>query len=77
MALDNIPNSVKKGLDGLWSVECPRCHQVGMMLMSLRGLKTFDEAFARKKELLEDLNSSCPNHASKLLQTIEDAEPAP
>ena len=42
--------------------------------MSLRGLNTVDEAIARKKQLLEDLNGSCPNHESKLLMTIEDAQ---
>ena len=77
MGLDNIPSSVKKGLDGLWSVTCPRCHLGGMLFVSLRGLKTFDEALARKKQLLDDLNSSCPNHASPLLLSLEDVEQAP
>jgi len=76
MPLDNIPHTVKKGLDGLWSVTCPRCHHSmgGFLAMSLRGLNSFDEAVARKKLLLEDFNNSCPNHASQWLLTIEDAE---
>jgi hypothetical protein len=72
MALDDIPNGVKKGMDGIWSVACPRCHFGGVLVMSLKGLKSFDEAAARKKQLLDDLNSTCPNHASKLLMTLEN-----
>ncbi len=79
MALDDTsPHIVKKRLGGIWSVACPRCHVSlgGFMAMSLRGLSTFDEAIARKKQLLEDLNSSCPDHESKLLMTVEDAKDA-
>jgi hypothetical protein len=74
----NIPDGVKKRMGGIWSVACPRCgtSMSGFLAMSLRGLNTFDEAIARKKLLLEDLNSSCPNHESKLLMTIEDAQDA-
>jgi hypothetical protein len=79
MALDDTsPHIVKKRLGGIWSVACPRCHVSlgGFMAMSLRGLSIFDEAIARKKQLLEDLNSSCPDHESKLLMTVEDAKDA-
>jgi hypothetical protein len=74
MALDNIPDHARKGLHGLWTVSCPRCGLGGLMAMSLKGLNTFEEAFARKKQLLEDLENSCPNHASKWLLTMEDVE---
>jgi hypothetical protein len=74
MALDNIPNQVKKGLDGLWTVACPRCGLGGLIAMSLRGLNTFEETFARKRQILEDLRNSCPNHASKWLLSMDDVE---
>lgn len=76
MALDNIPNSVKRGFDGLWSIACPRCREAlgGLMAMSLAGLKTFDQAFARKNEVLEDFRNSCPNHDSKFLLKMGGAE---
>jgi hypothetical protein len=76
MGLDGIPNTVKRGLDGLWSVECPRCHESmgGLLAMSLRGLSTFNEAFARKNLMLEDFRSSCPNHASRWQLDIELAQ---
>jgi len=73
MALDDVPNSTKRGLDGLWSLTCPRCQKGfgGLLAMSLRGLKTFDEAFARKEQALQDFKDSCPNHGSKFLLKVE------
>jgi hypothetical protein len=75
---DNTPSGVEKRLGGIWSVACPRCHRSlgGFLAMSLRGLNTFDDAIARKKLLLEDLKSACPDHDSKLLMSIEDAQGA-
>jgi hypothetical protein len=73
LGLDDIPNKVKEGMDGIWSVACPRCHAAGMLLMSLRGLKTFEEATARKEKFLEDLKESCSDHKSKWFLTFEDA----
>jgi hypothetical protein len=74
MGLDDIPDNTKRGFNGLWSVACPRCKQgyAGLMAMSLRGLKTFDEAFARKKQILDDFKQSCPNHDSQFLLKMDE-----
>jgi hypothetical protein len=45
-----------------------------LVAMSTRGLKTFDEAFARKKQVQEDFRDSCPNHDSKFLLNLDDVE---
>jgi hypothetical protein len=71
MALDGIPNRVKRGVDAIWSLTCPKCN-AGLLLLSLQGLETFDDVFARKREALEDFQNSCPNHASKWLMKNED-----
>jgi hypothetical protein len=69
MGLDNVPDNATEGLNGLWSIMCPRCKKGfgGLMAMSLIGLTTFEEAFARKKKLEADFNNSCPKHASDWL----------
>lgn len=78
MGLDNIPDHTKRGFDGLWSVTCPRCKKGfgGLLVMSTRGLKTFEEAFARKKQILRDFQNSCPNHKSEFQLTMEDVKEA-
>jgi hypothetical protein len=78
MGLGNLPSGVKNGLGGIWSARCSRCHRNmgGLLAMSLRGLNSFDDAISRKKQLVEDLNHSCPHHESALLMTLEDAEGA-
>jgi hypothetical protein len=70
MGLDEIPDMAKEGLDGLWTVKCPRCGLGGLIVMSLEGLKTFDEASARKKEMEIELKDSCPNHRTKWLLKV-------
>ena len=61
-----IPQDVKgRGFHGLWTVTCPKCQKAGLLAMSTSGLKTFDEAFARKKQVEEDFQNSCPKHDSK------------
>lgn len=70
MGLDDVPDNAREGLDGLWTVRCPRCGLGGLIVMSLKGLKTFDEAFARKKEMETELKESCPNHATKWLLKV-------
>ena len=70
----NIPEHTKRGLDGLWYITCPRCKQGGLSVMSLRGLKTFNEAFDRKKQILRDFQNSCPNHDSEFLLKMEEAK---
>jgi hypothetical protein len=74
MGLDDIPYKTTVGLKGLWAVHCPRCNLGGMLFMSTRNLTNFIDAEARKEHLLADLSSSCPNHASTLLMTMEDAD---
>lgn len=74
MALDNIPDHTKRGLDGLWYITCPRFKQGGLSVMSLRGLKTFDEAFDRKKQILRDFQDSCPNHDSEFLLKMDEVK---
>ena len=62
------PQDVKgRGFHGLWTVTCPKCQKGGLLSMSTSGLKTFDEAFARKKQVEQDFRNSCPNHDSKFL----------
>lgn len=72
MGLDEVPNKAQEGLDGLWTVKCPRCGLGGLIVMSLDGLKTFDEAFARKQEMETELKDSCPNHKTKWLLKMKD-----
>jgi hypothetical protein len=67
MGLDEVPEKAREGLDGLWTVRCPRCGLGGLIVMSLEGLETFDDAFARKNEMETDLKDSCPNHETKWL----------
>ena len=74
MGLDDVPDKATEGLDGLWTVRCPRCNLGGLICMSLRNITTFAEAEARKRLLLDDLNNSCPHHKSEFLMTMEDAE---
>ena len=65
---NGIPQDVKgRGFHGLWTVICPKCQKGGLLAMSTSGLKTFDEAFARKKQVEEDFQNSCPKHDSKFL----------
>lgn len=74
MALDNIPDSVTEGLNGLWAVRCPRCNLGGMLAMSQRNLTTFAEAEVRKLQLITDLGNSCPNHRSGWLMGMDDVD---
>lgn len=63
-----IPQDVKgRGFHGLWTVTCPKCQKVGLPAMSTSGLKTFDEAVARKSQVAADFHNSCPKHDSKFL----------
>lgn len=73
MGLGETPVDAKRGFDGLWSITCPRCKQGlgGLIAMSTKGLRTFDEAFNRKKRVLKDFQNSCPNHESEFLLKIE------
>lgn len=63
------PTDTKRGFHGLWSITCPRCKRDfgGLLAMSTKGLKTFDEAFNRKKRVLKDFQNSCPNHESEFV----------
>ena len=69
MGLNDVPHKVKKGVDGIWSIECPKCHEgfSGMRIMSNRGLTTFEEAFRRKAQIQKDFQNTCPDHDSELL----------
>lgn len=71
---NGVPQDVKRGFDALWSITCPRCKKNfgGLVAMSLSGLKTFDEAFARKKQVLVDFHNSCPNHDSEFQLKMEE-----
>jgi hypothetical protein len=73
MGLDNIPNKATQGLDGLWDVQCTGCGLGEILFMSMRNLKTFAEAVARKQQLIADLGNSCPNHQSEWLMGMNDA----
>jgi len=75
MGLDDIPHSTKRGLDAMWSITCPKCKKAygGLLLMSVHGLRTFAEAFARKNQMLEDFRNSCPDHRSKFQLTMDQA----
>jgi hypothetical protein len=71
---NGVPRDVKRGFGGLWSITCPRCGKDfgALVAMSLHGLKTFDEAFARKRQVLEDFDNSCPNHDSKFQLKMDE-----
>jgi hypothetical protein len=75
MALDNIPDRASEGLDGLWLVTCPECGMGGILAMSMKGLTTFAEVHARKRQLQADLINSCPDHKSKWLMGMEEQRP--
>jgi hypothetical protein len=65
----DTPEHVVDGLDDSmgWLSHCPKCKSP--TLLDLRGLKTFDAAFARKSELTADMAASCPDHRSDFLLT--------
>jgi hypothetical protein len=76
MGLGETPADTKRGFDGLWSITCPRCKKGfgGLLAMSTKGLKTFDEAFNREKRVLRDFQDSCPNHESEFLLKMDEVK---
>jgi hypothetical protein len=62
---------VRKGLHGLWAVGCPKCEKLAGVFMVTDGLKTFDEANQRQKEMEAEVVATCPQHASKWMLTME------
>lgn len=62
---------VRKGLRALWAVGCPKCNRFLGICMVTDGLRNFDEANQRQKELEKELTASCPEHTSKLMLTME------
>lgn len=68
---DSKVYKVRKGLRGLWPVRCPKCEKFMGMCMETDGLRTFDEARQRQKEMETEVAASCPQHASKWMLTME------
>jgi hypothetical protein len=64
-------DKVRKGLHSLWAVGCPKCEKLAGVFMVTDGVKTFDEAHERQKEVEADLAATCPQHASKWMLTME------
>jgi hypothetical protein len=62
---------VRKGLRGLWPVGCPLCKKFMGICMATDGLKSFDEACQRQKQMEAEVAASCPQHASKWILTME------
>jgi len=62
---------VRKGLRGVWAVGCPKCEKFIGICMVTDGLKSFDEAEQRQKEMEAEVSASCPQHGSKWMLTME------
>jgi hypothetical protein len=62
---------VRRGLRGVWAVGCPKCEKFMGICMITDGLRNFDEADQREKEMEAQVAASCPQHASKWMLTME------
>ena len=60
---------IKDGLDATWNACCPKCKAV--TLTDVTGLKTFEAAQARRKQVEEDMALSCEDHKSDWILTVE------
>lgn len=63
---------VRYGLHGLWPVNCPKCQRHQGMFMRTAKLANFSEAAIRQTELESELRSSCPDHKSPWMLTVQD-----
>ena len=62
---------IKRGLRGVWTVGCPRCQKFLGICMVTDGLKSFEEARERQKQMEDEVSKSCPQHASDWMLTME------
>lgn len=62
---------IMKGLHGLWPVGCTKYNKFKGICMVTDGLKNFDDANQREKEMQAEVAASCPRHASKWILTME------
>src|ERR1700730_10766811 len=69
LGLMDTPQEVKEGLDDFWYVRCPKCNMPGVT--KTYGLKTFEAAEKRRTQIADDLATSCPDHKSEFLLTVE------
>jgi hypothetical protein len=65
---------IKDGLDAPWYLSCPKCRMPA--LTDVTGLKTFEVAQARRKQVEEDLALSCGDHKSDWMLTVEKIKEA-
>jgi len=70
--MHSTPVEIRAGLNGMWDTRCTECNVP--TCTNLEGIRTFEDAEERRKQLNEDLRSSCPNHKSKWFLTMEDVE---
>lgn len=61
--------TITDGLDAPWIARCPKCDVPA--LTDVRGLKSFDVAEARRKQVEEDLALSCDAHKSDWILTVD------
>jgi len=72
LTADSKVYKVSKGLHGLWAVGCPKCEKFMGISMVTDGLKSFDEADERQKEMEDEVAASCPQHASRWLLSMKN-----
>lgn len=67
---DSVVLKVKKGIDDTWLMSCPKCkHLAGAMITE--GLENLDEASIRQKIMEAELTTSCPDHYSQWMDSVE------
>jgi hypothetical protein len=65
--IDHILSGVHAG----WDVSCPKCKERIFGGMVTENLPNFEAAYKREAVLMAELNATCPQHQSLLLDSIE------
>lgn len=69
LGCDGRPSGVAEGLNGLWITNCPSC---GMAVaVDVYGLETFEAAEERERQVVSDVEASCPEHKSTWVLTTD------
>jgi membrane protein implicated in regulation of membrane protease activity len=61
---------IKSGVHEFWTVACPKCNQKHIV-MNTDDLETYDAAYQREIELKDQLKTTCPQHQSPWMDTVE------
>ena len=61
---------ILRGIDGPWSVNCPKCGQLGGSMIT-DSLENFDAAADRQRTMQSELNATCPKHESQWADSVQ------